>query len=272
MTDGVDPAGWRDLNHAWWEERAPLHATHGFYDLESGMGLGLRDFEWELIGDVEGLDIVHPQCHIGTDTISLARAGARTVGIDFSANAVDAARRIAASADLESRTEWVVSDVYDAMAAVEGRTFDVVYTGFGALCWLPDLPRWATVMDGLCRSGGTLMLSEFHPLQDVLGDDEPVLERDYFQAGGEVFEEPGSYASDGAGTEANTIVDFIHSISEVLTVVLDQGFVIRSFREYDFTLFERWPWLEEDEGGIFRLPPGVPKIPLMYSLVADKPA
>lgn len=194
------------------------------------------------------------------------------MGIDFSANAIGAARELASASGLESSTEWLVSDAYEAVAAVRGRSFDIVYTGFGALCWLPDIPRWAAVMNDLCRPRGRLVLNEFHPLSDVLGDEEPVLARDYFQSGGEVFDEPGSYASDGMDTEANLIVDFIHSIGEVMTSLLGEGFVIRAFREYDFTLFERWPWLEEDEGGVFHLPADVPKIPLMYSLVADKPA
>jgi len=271
--DRVDLDDWRNLNHAWWEERAPLHAASDFYggDAQSA-GSGLRPFEWELLGEVAGLDVVHPQCHIGTDTISLAEHGARTVGIDFSGNAVVAAARIAQERGVADRTEWVESDVYDAPAAVGGRTFDLVYTGFGALCWLPDIDRWAQVMDELCRPGGRLFLGEFHPFQDVLGDDEPVLARDYFRSVGEVFHEPGSYASGDVQTAANTIVDFIHPVSEVMTALLDRGFVVRSFREYDFTLFARWPWLDHrPEDDTWWLPGGMPKIPLMYTLLVDKP-
>ena len=271
MTDAVDPAEWRELNHAWWEERAPRHAADGFYDLESGAGLGVRDFEWELIGDVSGLDVVHPQCHLGTDTLSFARRGARTVGLDFSARAIEEAERFAAAQGLTESTDWVVSDVYDAVAAVDGRTFDIVYTGFGALCWLPDLERWADVMDALCRRGGTLHLHEFHPVQDVFADDDLSVERDYFEPGGVVYDAPGSYASARSDTEANLVVDHIHPIGEVLSAVLDRGFVIRSYREYDFTLFARWPWLDVDDEGVHRMPAGRPRIPLMYTLVADKP-
>jgi SAM-dependent methyltransferase len=272
MTDAVDPADWRDLNHAWWEERAPRHAADGFYDLESGAGLGVRDFEWELIGEVDGLDVIHPQCHLGTDTLSFARRGARTVGLDFSAAAIDGATRFAESEGLAAATEWVVSDVYDSVAAVGGRSFDIVYTGFGAICWLPDLDRWAGVMDDLCRPGGTLHLHEFHPLQEIFADDDLTVVRDYFDAAGKVYDEPGSYASADADTEANLIVDHVHAFGEVMTAVLDKGFVIRSFREYDFTLFARWPWLDVDDEGVYRMPSGHPKIPLMYTLVADKPA
>ncbi len=272
MTDAVDPADWRALNHAWWEERAPRHAADGFYDLEAGAGIGVRGFEWELIGEVDGLDVVHPQCHLGTDTLSFARRGARTLGLDFSANAIDGATRFADAQGLTESTEWVVSDVYDSVAAVGGRSFDIVYTGFGALCWLPDLDRWAGVMAELCRPGGTLHLHEFHPLQDVFADDDLTVVRDYFEFGGKVYDEPGSYASADSDTEANLIVDHVHTIGDVMTAVLDHGFEIRSFREYDVTLFDRWPWLDVDEEGIYRMPAGRPKLPLTYALVADKPA
>lgn len=188
---------WRDVNHAWWDERAPMHAEDGFYDLDgvrAGRPHGLRDFDWELIGSVDGLDVVHPQCHLGTDTVSLAQRGARTVGLDFSANAIGAARALAESLDLVERTEWMVTDVYDAVQAVGGRTFDLVYTGLGALCWLPEVDRWAAAMAGLCRPGGSLHLTEFHPLQDTLGDDDTDFARDCFQAGVRSSTSPGATA------------------------------------------------------------------------------
>lgn len=272
--DVADARDWRDLNHAWWDERAPLHAGDSFYDLDgirAGRPRGLRNFEWELIGSVDGLEVVHPQCHLGTDTLSLAQRGARTVGLDFSANAVEAAREFAESLDLVDRTEWIVTDVYDAVEAVGGRTFDLVYTGLGALCWLPDVDRWAAAMAGLCRPGGSLHLTEFHPLHDTLGDDDTDFARDYFQAGGEVFDEPGSYATDRTDTTADTIVDFIHSLGEVMTAVLDHGFSIRALREYDFTVVERWPWLVHGDDDLYRIPADRPNMPLLYSLVADKP-
>jgi SAM-dependent methyltransferase len=268
VSDRADPADWRSLNHAWWDERASLHAASAFYRDTAG---GLERFEWDEIGSVDGLGIVHPQCHLGTDTISLARAGARTVGLDFSAGALDGAGRLAAEADVAARSEWVVSDVYDAPAALDGRQFDVVYTGKGALCWLPDIDRWAEVMFSLTRPGGTLYLSEMHPIQDIMSEEDTDIERSYFPAGGDVYDAVGSYAT-AAPTINNVAVDFVHPISSVVQAVLDAGFVLRLLHEHDFTVYERWPWLETTGDGVWRMPAGRPALPLLYSLKAERPA
>lgn len=260
---------WRELNLAWWEERAPLHEASAFY--RSGGG-GVESFELDDLGSVDGLSIVHPQCHIGTDLISLAERGADVVGLDFSANAIAGAQRLAAAAGVSDRAEWITSDVYDSVAAVEGRTFDLVYTGKGALCWLPDMERWAGVMWDLCRPGGQLYLSEFHPLQDVLEWETTHFERSYFFAGGEVFDDAtGSYADREASTTHDVVVDFVHSLSSIVQAVLDAGFVLESFREFPFTVYARWPFLEEREPGVWFMPEDRPELPLMFSLRARRP-
>ena len=264
-----DPSSenWRHLNHAWWDERAPLHEASRFYREVAG---GLEGFEWEEIGAVDGLDIVHPQCHLGTDTISLAKAGARTVGLDFSANAIEGAGRLAAAADVGDRTEWVVADVYDASASLSGRQFDLVYTGKGAICWLPDIVRWAEVMYSLTRPGGTLYLSEMHPFQDIMSEEATDIERSYFPDGGDVYDAVGSYAT-AAPTTNNVAVDFVHSLSSVVQALLDAGFGLRMLHEHDFAVFQRWPWLVTEGDGIWRMPPGRPALPLLFSLRAERP-
>ncbi len=266
--DDHDASQWRDLNHAWWEERAPLHADSLFY--RSG-GRGLEAFEWDDLGSVANLRVVHPQCHIGTDTLGLAEGGAAVVGLDFSANAIAGARRLAEQRGLAERTEWIEADTYEAAAAVDGRQFDLVYTGKGALCWLPDMNRWAAEMWALCRPGGRLYVSEFHPLQDQLADHDTLPARNYFQSGGELFDEPGSYADPSAATTQNVIVDFIHPLSEVVSALLETGFVLRSFREFPFTVYPRWPFLVEREPGVWYMPDDRPNLPLMYSLLLERP-
>ena len=268
--DAHDPSDWRALNHAWWEERAPLHEQSVFY--RSGGG-GLEEFEWNDLGSVEGLDVFHPQCHIGTDTLSLAERGARVVGLDFSANATAAAARLAEAAGLGERVEWVTGDAYDSVEAVGGRNFDLVYTGKGALCWLPDMARWAAVMWKLCRPGGLLYVSEFHPVQDMLEVDTTEFERDYFPVGGDVYDDgSGSYAEPDAATVNNVTVDFIHPLSEVTQHLLDAGFRLELMREFPFTVYRRWPFLEEREQGVFCMPDDRPQLPLMYSLRLRRPA
>lgn len=262
-------AEWRALNHAWWDERAKIHETSRFYESADE---GLRDEEWIDLGSVDGLDVIHPQCHIGTDTLSLVGAGARTVGLDFSEAAIAGAGRIAADRGLDARAEWVAADVYDSVEAVGGRQFDLVYTGLGALCWLPDLDRWARVMWELCRPGGRLYLTEFHPFLEVMSDDDTDIERPYFPIGGQVFNDSGSYADRDAATTNNDLVDFVHPFSEVMQALLDVGFQLRSMREYDYTVYERWPWLEQPVPGRWVWPADRPALPFMYSLLLDRPA
>src|SRR5882757_3227326 len=141
-------------NEADWDARAALHAASEFYDRPAEFWFA--DYEWEDLGPLDGLDVVHLQCHLGTETIAFARRGARTVGLDLSAKSLEEARRIAAEAD--AKVEYVHANVYDAAEALRGRQFDVVYTGKGALCYLPDLPSWAEVIHTLLRPGGSLYI------------------------------------------------------------------------------------------------------------------
>ncbi|MDQ3636616.1 MAG: class I SAM-dependent methyltransferase, partial [Actinomycetota bacterium] len=180
MTTGDWQNRWRETNKASWDERVPIHVGGEFYGVE-GFRAGeehLRPFELEEMGDVSGKELLHLQCHFGKDTLSWARHGARVTGLDFSAPAVEAAGKLAAEIGIEA--EFVRSDVYEANEALGGRTFDVVYTGLGALNWLPDITRWAGVVAGLVRPGGFLYLAEFHPFANVFGDDDLTVEHDYF--------------------------------------------------------------------------------------------
>jgi len=218
---------------------------------------------------VGGRTLVHPQCHFGLDTLSWARRGARVTGLDFSGPAVAAARRLAADAHLDA--DFVEADVYDAAEALGGRRFDVVYTGLGALNWLPDVERWARVMASLVAPGGRLYLAEFHPFPEVFADDDLTVAHPYFDAGPHVGEEAGSYADPGAATAHNRYVVFQHTLGSVVSAIAAAGLRIEFLHEHDHTLFARWPFLEPHADGIFRLPEGTPALPLMYSLLALAP-
>src|SRR6478672_2154446 len=172
-------------NLANWNSRVPHH--------ELGYGLdayrsdpthlsGVVRFDVPRLGDVAGLDAVHLQCHIGTDTLSLGRLGARMTGLDFSAPALEQGRRLAAAVGLE--VEFVESDLYGAPAALGRERFDLVYTGIGALCWLPDIRRWAEVVAALLRPGGRLFIREGHPMLWTLDEkrtDVLAVEYPYFE-------------------------------------------------------------------------------------------
>ena len=149
------------VNRLFWDERAPIHAASPVYGLHqfiadpSCVG-NVVTFDIPLLGDVDGPRGAHLQCHIGTDTISLSRLGASITGLDFSAPAIAEAQRLAAEAGDDVR--FVEGDVSLASELLGCGQFDLVYTGIGALCWLPDIEHWARTVADLLRPGGRLFL------------------------------------------------------------------------------------------------------------------
>ncbi|MBA4858305.1 class I SAM-dependent methyltransferase [Nocardia farcinica] len=259
------------VNKALWDERVPVHLDSEFYDLDGFLAgaEALRPFELAEVGDVGGADLVHLQCHFGLDTLAWARHGARVTGLDFSAPAIEAARRIADSAGLSAR--FVTADVYSAVDQLAA-TYDIVYTGIGALCWLPDITRWARVVAALLRPGGFLYLAEFHPFTDVLDDvTGTTVTLDYFAEGPEVWDEPdaGTYADRSASMRNTTSVEFRHGLGEILTALAAAGLRLEFLHEHDHTLFPRFEALER-HGIEYRFPPGRARVPLMYSLKATR--
>lgn len=260
-------------NRAAWDERVPLHLASPFYDnaaFKAGRS-ALRPFEIDEVGDVEGKRLCHLQCHFGQDTLSWARLGASVVGLDFSAPAIEAARILAGEIDIDA--EFVCANVYDAVDALQGRRFDVVYTGLGALCWLPDITAWAEVCASLVAPGGIFYLAEMHPFTEVMADEELVAVNDYFtQVDGIQMDGTGTYADWGADTEHNTTYEWTHPVSSVISALLDTGLQLELFHEHDFTLFERWRFLESHDDKTWRMPSDRPRLPLLYSIRARRPA
>lgn len=272
LGEWAGPDGGAATNRAWWDERVPLHLTSDFYDLDEFLAEPdvLRAFETAEVGDVTGAHLLHLQCHIGLDTLSWAHRGATVTGLDFSAPAVDAATALAAQLDLPAR--FVTADVYDAADILAGETFDVVYTGIGALNWLPDITRWAGVVARLLAPGGFLYLAETHPVQDVLDDDSgSTFDLDYFDAGPIVWEEEGSYADPDADTDANVTVEYHHTLGEIVSAVIEAGLRLEFLHEHDCTPSQRFDTLVRGDDGLYRFPAGIPRVPLLFSLRATKP-
>ena len=260
---------WRALNRAMWDAKTPAHLRSALYDLpgfEAG-ALSLQQHEIEDLGDVTDKDLVHLQCHIGLDTLSWARLGARVTGLDFSGAATKAATDLACRIGVPAR--FVTADVYDAPTAL-GATFDIVYTGVGALCWLPDIRGWAHVVSQLLRPGGELYLFEFHPVEWVLGDDLQI-QYDYFTPKAGYCAGAVNYADAGAPAEAGDTVQWNHPLGEVVTALVRAGLVIESLRELDREVLQRWDGMEQADDGLYRLPADRPSLPLMYVLRARKP-
>jgi SAM-dependent methyltransferase len=262
---------WRGLNKANWDDRVPVHLASEYYDLE-GFAAGassLRPFEAAEAGEVAGKRLVHLQCHVGLDTLSWARMGARVTGLDFSEPAIKAARLLAA--DLGVDASFVVADVYDAAAALGGSRFDVAYTGTGALVWLPDLTRWAQVVAALLEPAGFLYLVEGHPVAQILDDVYGAnVVRDYFDDRPQVEDYPYTY-TDGPALEHTRSVQFQHGLGQVVTALAAAGLRIELLNEHDFDCYQRFQSLER-HGHQYRFPAGHSRIPMMYSLRASRPA
>lgn len=273
---------WRTINLANWEARVPLHIGPGGYDLDAFADpeyiTGVVRYDLPRLGRLDGLDVVHLQCHLGTDTLSLARLGARsTVGLDFSPSAVREARALAAKFDPDVR--FVEGDTYDAVDLLGAAGFDLVYTGIGAICWLPSIRRWAEVVAGLLRPGGRLFMREGHPMLWSLGDSRPdgllVVEYPYFETDGVPFSEDTSYV--GTGTvEAADMVTFSHGIGEVFNALQDAGLQVTAFAEH-----REVPWNPFDDGSVvpsaefpgeYVLANGADRLPMTYTIQAVKTA
>ncbi|WP_160133230.1 class I SAM-dependent methyltransferase [Halococcus salsus] len=258
-----------ETNREMWDELASIHPETDFYDV-SGFLAGestLHEPERDHLGDVAGESLVHLQCHIGLDTLSWAREGADAVGVDFAPEAVAAARGIAEQAAVDA--EFVCCSVDEAPETLD-REFDVVFTSYGALVWLPDIEAWARTVAALLRPGGRLCLAEFHPVTDVFDVAfEP--ERSYFDGGARRFEGTGSYADPDAATDQNVSYEWTHGLGEVCTALVNAGLSIERVSEYPYTFFERFEGMVRDDRGRYRIGDGRPEIPLVYAISANEP-
>jgi SAM-dependent methyltransferase len=272
---------YRQVNQALWDERAPAHAASPDYAIErfAADPTFLSDvvrFDRPRLGDLTGFRGVHLQCHLGTDTVSLARLGARMTGLDLSAVSLEQARRLAAAARAD--VTFVRAEVYDAAEALGRESFDLVYTGIGALCWLPEIRRWAEVVAGLLRPGGRLFLREGHPvlwaLDDARDDGLLVLEHPYVERREPtVWDEGGTYVQTEAVFTHTRSLEWNHGIGEIVTAVLAAGLTLTELVEHDSVPWEALPGrMRRLEGGEWRLADRPERLPHTYTLQAVKPA
>lgn len=265
------------LNMASWDERGPAHAASPDYAVQSFAAdpdflSGVVRFDLPLLGDISGLRGVHLQCHIGTDTISLARLGATMTGLDFSGASLAEARRIAGLAG--AGVDFVEAEVYDAVDVLGEAAFDLVFTGIGALCWLPDIRRWAGVVAGLLRPGGRLFIREGHPMLWALADARPdgllVVDHPYFERDEpSVWTEGGTYVQTDATFTHNTTHEWNHGLAETITALQAAGMDFARLTEHDSVPWEALPGqMEQIGGGEWRLADRPWRLPHSYTLQA----
>lgn len=249
-------AEYLDLNRASWDERAPAHAASPDYAVQEFLDdpsflSGVVRFDLPLLGDVSGLRGVHLQCHIATDTVSLARLGASMVGVDFSPASLAQGRRLvqATGADVE----LVQSDVYDAVEALEGERFELLYTGIGAICWLPSIERWADVVAGLLAPGGRFFMREGHPMLWAIDEritDRLAIELPYFERPEPVvWKEGGTYVETDVEFHENETHVWNHGLGQVLTALLARRMRVTGFVEHQSVPWDALPGMMEDAGG-----------------------
>lgn len=258
-----------EANRQLWDAWTDINARSAFYDLE-GFRTGrssLQAIEIEEIGAVAGKSLLHLQCHFGLDTLSWARLGAKVTGVDLSPKAIELARSLAAELSLEAR--FICADVLALREVIDER-FDIVFTSYGVLDWLPSLTAWAQVIAALLKPGGVFYIVEFHPLLSTL-DDVGVARCDYFRDGQAVeVEERGSYADPEADYKGSSHT-FVHTLGEIVSALTQAGLRLEFLHEFPFSPYDCFPFTELVEPGKAALrghPAGT--LPLLFSLRASR--
>jgi SAM-dependent methyltransferase len=256
------------INKQSWNNRTESHLKSEFYDLDGFLkgNTSLNTIELELLGDVKGKSILHLQCHFGQDSISLSRLGAHVTGVDLSDKAIENAKRI--STETKTDTTFMCCDVYDLPNQLDKR-FDIVYTTYGTITWLPDLEKWASVISAFLKPGGKFIFVEFHPVVWMFDDDFEKVGYNYFNTGAIIENESGTYADRDTAIQHQSVC-WNHSISEVVNSLIKTGLEINSLSEFDYSPYNVFRNTEEIEEKKFRIKHLDNKIPMIYSIVATK--
>lgn len=266
------------VNEANWDERASLHAAsddYGFARFVADPEYLSRvvEFDRPRLGDVDGVRGVHLQCHLGTDTLSLARLGARMSGLDFSGVSLTAARKLAV--DTGAEIDYRESDVHDAVRVFGEESFDLVYTGVGALCWLPSADRWAGVVAGLLKPGGRLFIREGHPMLWSLDETaDPVWPRHPYFETAEPLEwvETDTYVDTDETITNSTTHCWNHSLGEIITALLENGMTPTTFSEHDSVPWNAVPgqMTLDEQTGEWRMTRDPQRLAASYTIQAVK--
>jgi SAM-dependent methyltransferase len=260
-----------------WDNRAELHSTDttGSYRIAEVLagGSSLHALEASEIGDIRGKDIVHLQCHIGLDTLSLKHLGAKSVtGLDFSSKAIEAARGFAAQAGTEAR--FVEASVYDAPQAL-GDTYDMVFVSWGAINWLDDIYHWARVVAALLRPGGRLYLLEGHPQLNQVEARDGAFGVEYGWRTPKdsplMWDNSQTYTGDERQLTDTRHYEWVHPLSDIVNALIKAGLSIDFLNEHEIVVWRAFPDFVELGGNQFALPESYPKFPLSFSIGATKP-
>lgn len=257
-----------EINKKSWNAKVEPHLTSDFYFVDEFLKgrTSLNSIELELLGDIKGKSILHLQCHFGQDSISLSRMGANVTGIDLSDKAIDTARELAQKCSTD--TEFICSDVYN-LPNVLDQKFDIVYTSYGTIGWLPDLEKWAGIINHFLKPEGKFIMAEFHPVVWMFDDDFTKVAYHYFNEKPIVETYEGTYADQSAPIVQEYVM-WNHSLAEVLDNLIKKDLQLNVFREFDWSPYPCFRHVEEFETGKWRILQFGNKIPLVYALIAQK--
>ncbi len=265
---------WLRLNRANWDERVAPHLRAKCYNLTDLRAANhrLHAIEEAELGPVDGLRLLHLQCHFGRDTLTLAQRGADVTGLDFSGPAIAAARALATEIGIEAH--FVQSDVYTARNAVDG-LFDRVFVTWGTICWLPDIENWARVIASLLKPGGIFYFADMHPTSLVFDDETAIGGRPgwfvpYFHPGALELVEERDYADPDIRLSNTRTHQFIHPVGRVVQALIDSGLRLDMLHEHDAVAWQAFQCLVQSPDGLWRFPDR-PWLPLSYSLKASQP-
>lgn len=255
-------------NKASWNRRTDYHINSEFYDVPGFLAgkNSLKPIELKLLGDVSGKRILHLQCHFGQDTLSLARMGAHVTGIDFSDNAIMQANLLRDKTNLKA--DFICCDLYSLPQHLN-KTFDIVFTSYGTIGWLPDVDKWAAIISHYLIPGGKFVFADFHPVVWMFDDKFEKITYNYFNAGPIVEIENGTYANREAPLNEE-YVGWNHSTGEVLSSILSHGLSLSSFEEFDYSPYHCFNNMVETEEGKFRIKHLENKLPMVFALCAKK--
>lgn len=252
-----------------WNDRVPIHKKSDFYDLDGFIKgtSSLTEIEQEYLGNVFGKRILHLQCHFGMDTLSLSRAGAFCTGIDFSKTAIEEARKL--NTLIQQNAEFYECNVYDVLKLNLGQ-FDIVFTTFGTIGWLPDLDLWAEIISHSLNNGGQFYFCDFHPALYMFDFNTHKLAYSYFNSGVPYSEEEDSTYAD-RNYQMNSVSHFwSHSLDEIISSLLRHGLQIQLFKEFDYSPYNCFPNMRSIGLNKFRYGSDEVKIPHVYLIKAIK--
>ncbi|RLD65553.1 MAG: SAM-dependent methyltransferase [Bacteroidetes bacterium] len=257
-----------DKNRDSWNKKTEYHINSDFYDMRGFMKgkTSLNQIELALLGDIKNKSLLHLQCHFGQDTLSLARMGAKVTGIDLSDKAIESAIKINNQLQLEA--EFICCDIYDLPNSLNKR-FDIVFTSYGTIGWLPDMDKWAKIVSSFLKPEGKFVFAEFHPVVWMFDDNFSKIAYNYFNDGPIEETFTGTYADKDAPIEQETVF-WNHGMSEVINSLITSGLEIKKLNEYDYSPYNCFNQTKKIAERKFRIKHLGNNIPMVYAVVASK--